>query len=355
MAGVTLNEVMRVFAPRGFFPPVTPGTRHITLGGAVANDVHGKNHRSQGTFGRHVTGMTLLRSDRGQVEIGPEREAELFAATIGGLGLTGVILAVSFKLQRIDSTDLLVESLACANLDELCDAIAASGSVEHVASWIDCNAGGEYLGRGLLTRADWARCGPLEAHAEKALPWPTDRLGALLNPVTLKAFNTLLFAKGLMSNGLARQPYAKVFHPLDGIRDWNRLYGRAGFHQHQCVIPKAAGREPLRAMLRAISQSGEGSFLAVLKAFGGLKSPGLMSFPEEGLTLALDFRARGAPTTRLFERLDAIVSESGGRLYPAKDSRMSAGLFAQGYPELGRFTAALDPACLSDFKTRMQF
>jgi len=354
-AGLTLSEVLRVFAPRGWFLPVTPGTRHVTLGGAVANDVHGKNHHRAGTFGRHVLGLTLLRSDRGTIEVTPETDPELFAATIGGLGLTGLILDVTLRLQPIASTELVVETLALGDLEALCDGLEESAPLfEHTVAWIDCAASGRSLGRGLLTRADWATQGPHFAHSDGRGPrWPTENTGILLNALSLKAFNAAYYTKGALASGSGRRPYEKVFYPLDGVRDWNRLYGRAGFFQYQCVVPRSAGRAPLRTLVQEISRSGEGSFLAVLKSFGDAASPGLLSFPQEGWTLALDFRNRGAATLALFERLDAIVAEAGGRLYPAKDARMSAAMFAAGYPVLDRFRASIDNACVSDLRRRL--
>lgn len=353
-AGITLGQILRIMAPRGWFLPVLPGTRHATLGGAVANDVHGKNHRRTGTFGRHVEALTLLRSDRGLTPVTPNTEPELFAATIGGLGLTGVILDVTLRLQPIASTDLEVETQACYDLDSLCDGLEASAAgFEHVAAWIDCAAPGRALGRGVITRANWAASGPLEAHSDRRLTWPIDRPGGLLNTLTLNAFNRAVYVKGALTAGRRRAPYGPVFNPLDGIGAWNRLYGPRGFHQHQCVIPRAAGREPIRAMLTAIAASGQGSFLAVLKGFGDLPSPGLMSFPMDGLTLALDFPHRGASTLALLDRLDRIVAEAGGRLYAAKDARMPRALFEAGHPDLPRFRRALDPACRSDFARRM--
>lgn len=353
-AGVSLDEILRVFAPRGFFLPVTPGTRYATLGGAVANDVHGKNHMRAGTIGRHVRGLTLFRSRDGLIGIGPEREPELFRATVGGLGLTGIITGVEIALQPIGSTNLLVESRACDHLDALVGGLESSADFEHVAAWVDCTASGRAVGRGVLTCASWANDGRHEAHRPSRYVWPKGLPDGLLNPLTLAAFNGGMFARAALS-GVRKTTanYGAVLHPLDSIGHWNRLYGRRGFHQHQAVIPKAAGREPIRALLAEIAASHQGSFLAVLKSFGALPSPGLLSFPREGLTLALDFRHQGDPTLALLSRLDAIVGEAGGRLYPAKDARMSARMFHSGYPEFSRFQAALDPACVSDFGRRV--
>ena len=354
-AGVTLDAVIKTFVPRGFFPAVTPGTRFVTLGGAVANDVHGKNHHRAGTFGRHVRSLSLERSDRGAVLVSPEAEPELFAATVGGLGLTGMITEVALQLQPIASSNLDVETIACDGLDALCDGLeAGDADFEHNVAWVDCTARGAGLGKGLLTRGNWAAKGPLEVHREPKRALPTDRTNGLLNPLTLKLFNLAYHGLGRLKAGRTVQHYEPFLYPLDAILHWNRLYGRGGFYQYQCVIPDAAGREPIRALLGEIAASGEGSFLAVLKRFGDLPSPGLLSFPEPGLTLALDFRNRDARTLALLARLDAIVGEARGRLYPAKDLRMPRALFAAGYPDLARFERQLDPACSSEFWEKMK-
>lgn len=349
-AGVTIDAVLKTFVPKGFFVPVTPGTRFVTLGGATANDVHGKNHHRVGTFGRHVRGIVLERSDEGSIRISPRRRSDLFNATVGGLGLTGIISEVEIKLQRIPSSQLDVETLPCPDLDELCERLSAGDEkFEHNVAWIDCTASGGSLGRGLITRGNWISDGPLEAHGDGGKTMPTDRFGALLNPLTLKLFNSAYYAKGLMNAGRGVTHYDRFLYPLDSIREWNRLYGRNGFYQYQCVIPDSAGREPIRALLKEISASGEGSFLAVLKRFGDLPSPGMLSFPMPGLTLALDFRNRGAATLGLLARLDSIVASCGGRLYAAKDQRLSREMFINGYPGLERFAAHVDPACQSEF------
>jgi L-gulonolactone oxidase len=349
-AGTTIDAILKTFVPLGYFVPVTPGTRFVTLGGAVANDVHGKNHHRVGTFGRHARSLVLERSDEGTIEVSPDNRPELFRATVGGLGLTGIITEVELELKPIGSAYLATDTLACDGLDRLCDELqAGDAGFEHVVAWIDCTATGSKLGRGIVSRANWGDDGALNPHAAATRSMPTDRLGALLNPVTLKAFNTLYHANGKLSAGSRLSHYEPFMYPLDSIHHWNRLYGRSGFYQYQCAIPEAAGREPIRQMLQEISASGEGSFLAVLKRFGNLPSPGLMSFPMPGLTLALDFRNRNRKTLELFSRLDAIVGASGGRLYAAKDQRIPPALFKQGYPAFDQFCELVDPCCRSDF------
>jgi len=353
-AGVTLDSILKAFVPRGYFLPVTPGTRFVTLGGAVANDVHGKNHHRAGTFGCHVRSIAIERSDTGPALVTPSSDPQLFGATVGGLGLTGIITEVALQLQPIASSHLDVETLACEELDAMCDAIDDSDrEFEHVVAWIDCMARGPSVGRGLVSRANWCAEGPLVVHGDSRRSVPSDRITGLLNPFTLKLFNGLYQQLGRMRAGRSVSNYDGFFYPLDSILHWNRLYGRHGFYQYQCVIPDAVGREPIRALLTEIAWSGEGSFLAVLKRFGDRTSPGMLSFPEPGLTLALDFRNRGAPTLDLLARLDKIVAEASGRLYPAKDLRMPRALFEAGYPALGKFEKLVDPACLSEFWKRI--
>lgn len=353
-AGVTIDALLKTFVPLGYFVPVTPGTRFVTLGGAVANDVHGKNHHRAGTFGRHVTGLVIERSGEGTARIGPQERPDLFRATLGGLGLTGIITEVELKLQPIQSSRLWVETVPSDNLDALCDEIEMSDSeFEHVVAWIDCAATGQQLGRGIVTRANWANDQVLAPHRPARRSMPTDRLGALLNPLTLKAFNTLYHAKGKWSAGRHLSHYDPFLYPLDSILHWNRLYGRDGFYQYQCVIPQAAGRDPVLELIRSVSASGEGSFLAVLKRFGGHPSPGMLSFPMPGLTFALDFRNRGPRTLELFSRLDSIVEAAGGRLYAAKDMRIPPLAFKQAYPEFENFRQFIDPRCSSDFWKRL--
>lgn len=350
-AGVLLGDIMAAFTPRGWFAPVTPGTRFVTLGGAVANDVHGKNHHSAGTFGRHVTGLRLARAGEGTCDLAPGDP--LFDATIGGLGLTGVIETVSLRLQPIRSAYLRAETVPLRNLDDFFAVSADSGGFEHTVAWIDCTASGAALGRGLFSRADWLADGRLEPHRPGGPSVPVEAPGWALNPLSLKAFNALYRAKALWNDRVTEAHYSAVFHPLDAIGGWNKLYGPAGFYQYQCVIPEAAGRAPVRRLLEIVAASGEGSTLAVLKAFGALASPGLLSFPQAGFTLALDFSNRGERTLALMGRLDEVVAGAGGRLYPAKDGRMGPALFESGYPNLNRFRAYRDPVCRSDFSTRM--
>jgi L-gulonolactone oxidase len=355
-AGVTLGEIMRRVVPQGFFLPVTPGTRSVTLGGAIANDVHGKNHHCAGTFGRHVSSCGLFRHEGEAITATAGDNDGLFGATIGGLGLTGLIEWAEIKLQPIKSSLLDVDIIPYEDLSEFWDIAGASnGTHEHTVAWIDCTTGGRRAGRGIFSRANWSCEGGLVLHNDdKRLHIPIDAPNGLLNRQTVGAFNQLYHAAQRRKAGSLRQHYSHFFHPLDGIANWNRLYGRRGFWQYQCVVPKHSMREAIAELLKAIIASGQASFLTVLKTFGGLQSPGLLSFPMEGATLALDFCNRGTQTLALFERLDAIVREAKGRLYAAKDGRIPKDMWAIGYPELERFLTYADPNFSSDFWRRVQ-
>lgn len=352
-AGVTLDALMRFSVPRGFFPATTPGTRQVTVGGAVANDVHGKNHHRAGTFGRSVRRLTLARSDGGTLTCSAHENPELFAATVGGLGLTGAILDATVALAPIRSSDLESETIPFGSLDEFFALAGASeAGFEHTVAWIDAAGRGASFGRGLFSRANWAADGPREAHVTGRLAVPFELPVPAVNGASVRAFNRLYFARGKAGAGTKRVPYGPFFHPLDGIADWNRLYGRQGFHQYQCVLPPAAARDATAALLDAVARAGAGSALSVLKTFGAIPSPGLLSFPMEGTTLALDLPRRGPETDALLARLDAVVAEARGRLYPAKDARMPARLFRDGY-RVEAFAPHVDPAFTSDFWRRV--
>lgn len=352
-AGVLLADILDTFVPRGWFLPVTPGTRFVTVGGAIANDVHGKNHHGAGTFGCHVLRFELLRSDGSRRVCSPDENAGWFAATVGGLGLTGVVTWAEIRLRRIDGPLLAVENTRFAGLDEFFALnAAAEARHEYTVAWIDCLAA---VPRGIFMAGDHLAADAAQDAArsapKKPLSFPFTPPVSLVNGLSLRAFNQLYFHKPLPAR--ATQHYAPYFYPLDGILHWNRMYGRRGFYQYQCVVPPAA-RGAIDEMMRAIAASGQGSFLAVLKTFGERVSPGLLSFPMPGITLALDFPNRGAGTLALFARLDAIVAAAGGRLYAAKDARMPGALFRRGYPAFAEFTTYLDPGFASDFWRRIK-
>jgi L-gulonolactone oxidase len=349
-AGMTLSESLQHLVLRGLFLPVVPGTRMATLGGAVANDVHGKNHLMAGSFGCQVRRFELVRSDGSRRVLGPGDPSGLFEATIAGLGLTGAITWVELGVRDEDSSYLDAEDLPFDTLDQYFELMAESAHFEHRVAWIDCTR----PGRGVFSRGRFLDDGQLMPHPDKIrLRAPGFTPGFLLNGLTLRAFNALYAAAKTMKKGPQRVHYAPFFFPLDSIGDWNRVYGGAGFYQYQSVVPLATARDATKAMLKAIASSGEGSMLAVLKEFGPARSPGLLSFPMEGTTLALDFRNRGSKTLKLFERLDAIVTEAGGRLYAAKDGRIPAEAFRRMYPRWTEVERLRDPAITSDFWSRI--
>jgi L-gulonolactone oxidase len=354
-AGLSLDELIGIAAPLGFFPAVVPGTRFVTLGGAVANDIHGKNHFRAGAFGRHIRRLSLRRTDGSRIELGPDDETGLFAATLGGLGLTGVIEWVELTLKKVPSSFIDAEDIAFGSLDEFFSIADESDAThEYTVAWVDCTRSGGALGRGIFSRGNVAPVGGYvskAAHGRLRIPVEFPRYA--LNSLSLRAFNNLYFAAKRARAGKTRIHCAPFFFPLDAMRDWNRLYGRSGMYQYQCVVPSSARADAIGELLNTIASSGQGSFLAVLKTFGSLTSPGMLSFPREGVTLALDFSNRGAQTLSLLDRLDETVRAAGGRLYPAKDGRISAAMFAAGYPNLPEFTKHLDPGLSSSFWRRV--
>jgi FAD/FMN-containing dehydrogenase len=356
-AGVSLAEILALIVPRGWFLPVSPGTKFVSVGGAIANDIHGKNHHKAGTFGCHVTRFELLRSNGERLLCSPDEHGDLFAATIGGLGLTGLILWAEFRLKRIQNPFIDMESIRYDSLDEFMQLCAESDQdYEYTVAWVDCLASGRRLGRGIFMRGNHNQA-PEYAHRKlpRRLPLavPFDLPSFTLNKWTLKAFNTLYDHKQLKKRVFKVVPYEPFFYPLDAIHNWNRMYGRRGFFQYQCVVPYDQGYDVMKEILQRISRAGQGSFLAVLKKFGDVRSPGMLSFPRPGLTLALDFANQGAKTLRLFDELDQLVRESGGALYPAKDARMHGEDFKIYFPRWQEFRRYIDPKFSSSFWRRM--
>jgi FAD/FMN-containing dehydrogenase len=355
-AGVTLAEIIDLALPQGWFLPVTPGTRYVTVGGAVANDVHGKNHHRTGSFGHHVRAFELLRSDDSRRICTPTNSDSWFAASIGGLGLTGLITWVELQLRRVPSPVLETENIRFGSLDEFFALSAASAdSHEYSVAWIDCLATGRARGRGHFTRADHAPA--LAEERPKApgrtLSMPLTPPFSLVNKLSLRPFNSLYYWKQPALRKRRASHLLPFFYPLDGIREWNRMYGPAGFLQYQCVLPPSVARDGIAMLLDEIARSGNGSFLAVLKEFGNQLPPGMLSFPRPGTTLALDFPNTGAEVFRLLDRLDRIVDEAGGAIYPAKDARMSAASFQRAYPRWRDFSDYLDPRFSSGFWRRV--
>lgn len=355
-AGTLLADILRVAVPAGWFLPVTPGTRFVTVGGAIANDVHGKNHHRAGTFAQCLRRMELVRSDGQRLSCSSDDNPQWLAATAGGLGLTGLITHAEIQLRRIPGPLMEVETIRFENLDEFLALCAESDrDFEYTVAWIDCLSRGRHLGRGLLQRANHAATAPgmKRVRLPRRLNVPFAPPFSLVNSVTLRPFNTLYYHRQRRKRSRGMQHYESFFYPLDGILHWNLLYGPRGLYQYQCVVPQAGGRDAVAALLDTIARSGQGSFLAVLKVFGSLGSPGLLSFPREGITLALDFPNRGERLEKLFRQLDAIVQSAGGRLYPAKDGRMPGGMFRGGYPRWTEFTRFMDPRASSSFWRRV--
>jgi len=353
-AGVLLADILALAVPQGWFLTVTPGTQFVTLGGAIANDVHGKNHHMAGSFGCHVRAFELLRSDGQRLRCAPEQNTEWFRATVGGLGLTGLITWVEIQLQRIANPWIVAENRRFAHLD---DFLTLDREYEdrypYIVSWVDCAATGRALGRGIYMAGMHAPPGLMKPPPKerRALTVPFAPPVSLVNNLSVGAFNRLYYHLPRPARGLT--PYQPFFYPLDKLLEWNRLYGRRGFFQYQCVIPPAVAGESLREILARIAASGQGSMLAVLKRFGARTSGGLLSFPRPGVTLALDFPNQGHRTLALLESLDEVTRQAGGAVYPAKDARMSGDSFRHYYPQWAEFSRYIDPRFSSSFWRRV--
>lgn len=344
-SGVTVEDLLVHLLPRGFFPPVTPGTKYVTLGGALAADVHGKSHHKDGSFSRHVSSFSLLTAGGEIVRCSRDEHADLFWATLGGMGLTGIIVDVAFRMKRVESGYVSVDYEKAANIDAALKLFENDEHYTHSVAWIDCLTGGSHLGRSVLMRGNWAPRTALPARlAERALTLkgprrmsiPMDAPGFLLNPLSVKLFNAVFYHRHQTGRNIL-VPYEPFFYPLDKIRDWNRLYGKRGFLQYQCVLPYQGGREGLIRILELLSSEGHASFLAVLKRFGDAEPDQLLSFPRPGYTLAVDLPRNGERQDRLLENLDRVVLEGGGRVYLAKDARLRAETFHAMYPETRRW------------------
>jgi FAD/FMN-containing dehydrogenase len=353
-AGVLLSEILRLVVPYGWFLPVTPGTQFVSLGGAVANDVHGKNHHHAGSFGHHVTALELLRSDGSQRLCTPSENADWFSATIGGLGLTGLVTWVELVLKAIPSTALTTRTERFGSISEFFEiSERRDGDAEYSVAWVDCMAKGAALGRGRYSTANFAEEGPTVA-TPKCRGWlnvPFSPPFTVIRPSVVRAFNAVYYR---LPVGNGYQHFQSFLHPLDGIRGWNRLYGRRGFVQHQCVLPPEHAAEALRELLTRIAHSGEGSFLAVLKQFGDRASVGMLSFPRPGVTLALDFPYKGRRTESLLSELDGVVAQAMGGIYPAKDACSSPAMLRRSLPQLETYRPFRDPALNSDLWRRLE-
>jgi len=342
-AGVLLGDVIDTFLPRGWFPGVTPGTKFVTLGGAIAADVHGKNHRRDGSFRAFVDWIDVMAAD-GQVRRCSRTEnSELFDFTLGGMGLTGVILRAAIRLRPVESAWIRQTTIAAPNLAAAMEGLEAGSGSAYAVAWIDCLCTGRAMGRSLITLGEHAtaaelpeakRKSPLTAPKKRKLALPLDAPSFTINGLSVRAFNALYYRKGAWATGVDLVDWDTYFYPLDAILGWNRIYGRKGFAQFQCALPLASARDGLEALLKAISKARQGSFLTVLKRLGPQESA--FSFPMEGYTLAIDFPVNRS-SLRLLEELDVITIAHGGRFYLAKDSRMTADVLRRSDPRVDRF------------------
>ncbi len=341
-AGLMLADLIALMLPRGWWVPVTPGTKLVTIGGMVASDVHGKNHHGAGTFCDHVAWIDLALGDGQVLRCSRFDCAELFAATCGGMGLTGIIVRVAFTMIRVESAMMRQRRLRAPTLAHAIAAFEESLDWTYSVAWIDCLAGGASLGRSAILLGEHARRDELQPAAQaapfaqpsrRAKRVPVDMPGFVLGRLSVSVFNRIYYAAQRPGDALV--PLEPYFYPLDAIHDWNRIYGRGGFVQYQCVLPLAASQAGYGRILTEIAAVGQASFLAVLKRLGR-QSFGMMSFPMEGYTLALDFAATPA-NLALLDRIDAITVDHGGRLYLAKDARAASATIAAGYPRLAEF------------------
>jgi FAD/FMN-containing dehydrogenase len=352
-AGVTLAQILDFAVPRGFFLPVSPGTKYVTLGGAIANDIHGKNHHVGGTFGCHVPEFELVRTDGTKRLCSRTENPDWYGATIGGLGLTGMITWAKLRLRPIVSRMIDFEGIQFHGIDEFLALTEQYKHVEYTVSWIDCASTGKNFARGIFMLGDHSRVpGELKPSPEPKLFFPFEAPGFALNHTTVSMFNTVFFHKQRKPRVKALQDYEPFFYPLDAVLHWNRMYGKRGLLQFQYAIPWESAREGTIAILTEVAKSGLASFLAVLKAFGDVPSPGLMSFPQPGITLALDFPIKEGTTFPLVERLAGMTRDFGGRLYPAKDAAMTAAQFQTFYPQWEQLARYKDPAITSSFWER---
>lgn len=334
-AGVLLSEILDVFAPRGWFLMITPGTKYITIGGAIASDIHGKNHHRKGCFSECVLSFRLMLADGSIVECSRELNRELFRATCGGMGLTGIILDARVRLKKIESCFIEQTVIKTKNLQETFEAFEKYNDVPYSVAWIDCLAKGKGLGKCLLMVGDFSRDGQLENKKKRNLNIPFFFPSLVLNKWTVKLFNILYYNKVRKKVSTQRVHYNQFFYPLDSITNWNRIYGRNGFIQYQFILPKEKSYHGLEEILKRIADSGKGSFLAVLKLYGKAND-NYLSFPFEGYSLSLDFKIEKG-LFELLDALDEIVLKYSGRIYLAKDARVSKEVFEAGYPLIEEF------------------
>lgn len=353
-SGTTLAQILDFAVPRGWFLPVTPGTKYVSVGGAIANDIHGKNHHVAGSFGCHVPAFELVRSDGTRIVCSAQENPEMYRATIGGMGLTGLITWIQVLLRPIASRKIRYEGTKFHGIDEFLELSEAGMSSECTMAWIDCVSRGKNFARGIYMQGDHSELvEPKKISAAPKLSVPFDFPSWALNRTSMRMFNELYYRKQWRRRATGLVDYEPFFYPLDSILHWNRIYGKRGFLQFQCLVPWKYGRDGIVAILEAITESGLASFLAVLKVMGDKPSPGLMSFSQPGITLALDIAIVPEVTFPLFDRLAEMTRELGGKLYPAKDARMTGEQFRVFYPQWEEFATYRDPAFTSMFWERV--
>jgi decaprenylphospho-beta-D-ribofuranose 2-oxidase len=348
-SSVSIDSILRMSVPRGWFVPVTPGTRFVTIGGAIASDVHGKNHHFDGSFGQHVSAITLMLASGEIVELSPQSHPEWFWATVGGMGLTGIILRARVQMLPIESSRVRVETERLTNFDAVCEAMSSDGAdndYRYSVCWIDLLATGSSMGRGVLTRGEHASANDVKDDDVLAydprlkVPAPGWVPNGLLNKWSIKAFNEVWYRKAPGARHVSIESIPQFFHPLDGVHQWNRLYGKQGFIQYQFIVPLDR-IDVLRAVIETFSSAGVASFLAVLKRMGA-QNLAPMSFPTEGWTLTLDMAAGIQGLPELLAKVDNMVLDAGGRHYLAKDSHVSPTAVRRGYARLDEWMRTRD-------------
>ena len=348
-SSVSLDSILRMSVPRGWFVPVTPGTRFITVGGAIASDVHGKNHHFDGSFGQHVSSITLLLASGEIMEMTPQSHPEWFWATVGGMGLTGIVLRAKVRMLPIESSRVRVETERLVNFDAVCEAMSSDGAdndYRYSVCWIDLLATGSSMGRGVLTRGEHASVADVKDDDVLAydprlkVPAPGWVPNGVLNKWSIKAFNEVWYRKAPANRHVSIESIPQFFHPLDGVHQWNRLYGKQGFIQYQFIVPLDR-IDVLRTVIETFSSAGVASFLAVLKRMGP-QNLAPMSFPTEGWTLTLDMAAGIKGLPELLAKVDNMVLDAGGRHYLAKDSHVSPTAVRRGYPRLDEWMQTRD-------------
>lgn len=352
-AGISLDELLKFIVPKGWFIPTSPGTKYVTIGGAIANDIHGKNHHKFGSFCNSVKKIKVLSAE-GKLQFLEDPDDEMFKATCGGLGLTGLILEAEIELAEIKSSYLNVETIKFNNLKEFFEIEKQSiENYEFTVSWIDLTNESKYFGRGLFQRANWADDKDLTPHSSFKIPIPFGVGFNLVSKKLMKLFNFLYFSKNLKKKTKEKTHYGTFFYPLDVLRGWNKLYGKNGFSQYQFVLPEENSKTGLDEILEVLKNDKFMPRLCVLKTFGKIPSLGHLSFPLKGTTLAMDFPVNIKKNKNLYSKLDEIVIKNGGRIYPAKDSFMNSKTFQSSYKNFHKFKKFKDTHISSDLWERV--